>query len=226
MKTRRVSYAMMAHVVGIEIPEGCMVAHVTSGGIWRAIQLAQTPQLLDWYNDPSRDLPELTWRKAWDMAKYTHTSCLGRAGVAEMTNPEARVRTWPELVGSELYVLRPRVSSIALQKTAENMMLVARAHAPYPKKELLASWWRAGKWLRKWLGHEKFDKIFTDADHNVCSGTYAQCLIAACWHHATPQNYAVSTALKAHHITALSPAFLAWCMPEVFEPVGKFEIAN
>ena len=215
---------MMAHVAGIEIPVGCMVAHVTSGGIWRAIQLAQTPQLLDWFNDPKHGLTPLAWSEAWEMAKYTHTSCLVQSGVLEMTHPEARRRTWKEMVGSEIFVLRPRVSSIALHETVENMRLIVSAHAPYPKKELLASWWRAGKWLRKWLGTERFDRIFTDRDHNVCSGTYVECLLNACGFHATVENRAVAESLRAHHITALTPAFLAWCMPNVFEPIAKIEI--
>ena len=234
---RKVSHSMMHHVAGVEIPEGCMVSHVTTGGVWRVIQLAQTPQLLDWFNDPKRETEKpalkgspylfgkkLHWREAWQMARFSHTSCLTRNGVAEMTHPEARVRTWVELVGSELRIMRPKVSSIALQKTAENMRLVASSHAQYPKKELVASWWRAGKWLRKWLGTEKFDKYFTDKDQNVCSGTYVDCLINACGFHATDDNRNVSMALSRHHITALTPAFLAWCMPEAFELVAEIEI--
>ena len=221
---RQVSHKMMCHVAGVEIPEGCMVSHVTTGGVWRVIQLAQAPQLLDWYNDPKHGLEPLKWREAWHMARFTHTSCLTRNGVAEMTHPEARVRTWGELVGSELRIMRPRVSPIALQWTAENMRLVARSHAPYPKRELVASWWRAGKWLRKWLGTEKFDKYFTDKDQNVCSGMYVDCLLNACGFHATDDNRTVSLALSRHHITALTPAFLAWCMPEAFELVAEIEI--
>jgi len=224
---RQVPYLQMPHVMAEEnLRQGFMVSHQTSGGIWRSIQLCQTPQLLDWFNDPKHGLDRLTWREAWRMARFTHTSSLKTTGVAEMTHPKSRFRTWEDLVGSTIYISEPKVSVQALEYIDAEMTMLAQRGEPYPKKELIASWWRVGKWLRKWLGNKKFDKYFTDKDQNVCSGSYAERVILGCGQHNTPDNQMIMALLKKHHITALSPAFLTWCMPEVFKPRGLFKITD
>ena len=243
-RARKATFQQIRHMARMsEIWNGAICLHRRRGSL--VIRGSQYLQMMDWLADrkhPERagafgvDCNDRAQVRALAMglAGFTHASMTvydrdqGVCGVAEMTSPRARVRSWRQLQGETVAILYPAVCPVVRALAMGSMLAIGQLGHRYPYRELVLHSSRIGKWLRKALGGARFAALFDHTDADVCARTVATALVNA-------ENDSMRTTgepaehsgfvdrLEALAPGALTPAMLA-CFPAEAPIVMVFAI--